>query len=89
MRQIQGLADFLVELPKDDPEVTITNGVWTLKVDGASSKQGTGVTIHLISPHGEVIEQSSRLNFIASNNEAEDESLIFGLQLVKTAWSHT
>ena len=65
------MVDFLVELPREDPAMTEGEGTWTLKVDGASSKQGAGVRIHLTYPHGEVIEQSFKLDFVASNNEAE------------------
>ena len=39
----QVLADFLIELPREDQAVTKDDGTWTLKVDGASSKQGAGV----------------------------------------------
>lgn len=79
----QVLADFLVELPRDIPETKHGNGVWTLNVEDASSKQGSGVGIHMVSPHGEVIEQSFRLDFVASNNEAEYEALIARMQLAK------
>ena len=36
----QVLADFIIELPRESPTVTEVEGAWTLKVDGASSKQG-------------------------------------------------
>ncbi|XP_019089100.1 PREDICTED: uncharacterized protein LOC109127941 [Camelina sativa] len=54
---------------------------WTLYVDGASSKTGEGIGVRLTSPTGEVIEQSFRLAFSASNNEAEYESFLAGLRL--------
>ncbi|XP_013627220.1 PREDICTED: uncharacterized protein LOC106333302 [Brassica oleracea var. oleracea] len=53
-----------------------------LHVDGSSSKQGSGIGIRLTSPTGEVLEQSFRLEFHASNNEAEYEALVAGLRLV-------
>ena len=81
----QVLADFLVELPKKDPEVTTSDRTWSLKVDGASSKQGAGVEIHLTFPHGEIIELSFRLDFIVSNNEAEYKALVARLHLAKAA----
>ncbi|XP_048611618.1 uncharacterized protein Mb2253c-like [Brassica napus] len=52
-----------------------------LHVYGSSSKQGSGIGIRLTSPTGEVLEQSFRLEFYASNNEAEYEALIAGLRL--------
>ncbi|XP_056848940.1 uncharacterized protein LOC130499060 [Raphanus sativus] len=57
---------------------------WKLHVDGVSSKQGSGVGIKLESPTGEMIEQSFRLGFNASNNEAEYESLIAVLRLAQS-----
>lgn len=54
---------------------------WILHVDGFSSKQGSGIGIRLTSPTGEVLEQSFRLVFHASSNEAEYEALIAGLRL--------
>jgi len=75
------LADFLIELPLAAPEQTDQTQPWTLHVDGASSKHGSGVGIRLTSPAGEVLEQSFRLPFNASNNEAEYESLLAGLRL--------
>ncbi|CAA7052868.1 unnamed protein product [Microthlaspi erraticum] len=77
----QVLADFMIELAPEANNDTTLSKVWTLFVDGASSKQGAGVGIKLTSPTGEVIEQSFRLGFVASNNEAEYEALIAGLRL--------
>ena len=46
-------------------------------------KQGSGVGIRLTSPTGEVLEQSFRLNFEATNNIAEYEALFAGLNLAR------
>ncbi len=45
-------------------------------VDGSSNIKGSGVGIYLRSPDGKLIEQSFRLRFKASNNEAKYEALI-------------
>lgn len=58
-------------------------GAWTLFVDGSSSQNGAGIGIRLKSPEGGIFEQSFRLNFTASNNEAEYEALIAGLRLAR------
>ncbi|XP_024010916.1 uncharacterized protein LOC112086238 [Eutrema salsugineum] len=79
----QVLADFLVELPPELVEDKPVVQPWILHADGSSSHKGSGVGIRLKSPEGEVIEQSFRLGFPASNNEAEYEALIAGLQLAK------
>ncbi|KAG7593904.1 Ribonuclease H-like superfamily [Arabidopsis thaliana x Arabidopsis arenosa] len=77
----QVLADFLTELPLDDGIFVETDSTWKLHVDGSSSKQGSGIGIRLETPIKEIIEQSFRLMFPASNNEAEYEALLAGLRL--------
>ncbi|KAG7658044.1 Ribonuclease H domain [Arabidopsis suecica] len=77
----QVLADFLIELPLASTEPTDQIQPWVLQVDGASSKHGSGVGTRLTSPTGEVLEQSFRLAFNASNNKVEYESLLAGLRL--------
>ena len=77
----QLLAKFLAELQPSSTKVDSNNRVWKLNVDGSSSKQGSRVGISLVTPTGEVIEQSFRIGFPASNNESEDEALLAGLCL--------
>ncbi|KAF8102842.1 hypothetical protein N665_0192s0003 [Sinapis alba] len=80
----QVLANFIVEIPPDQAtDLDIPVKSWILYVDGASSNKGSGIGVHLQSPTGELIEQSFRLGFAASNNEAEYEALIAGLRLAK------
>ncbi|KAG7584809.1 Ribonuclease H domain [Arabidopsis thaliana x Arabidopsis arenosa] len=79
----QVLADFLTELPVLSTSEQPENQTWKLYVDGSSSKQGSGVGIKLESPTSEILEQSFRLLFNASNNEAEYEALIAGLRLAQ------
>ncbi|KAG7529513.1 Reverse transcriptase domain [Arabidopsis thaliana x Arabidopsis arenosa] len=79
----QVLADFLTELPVLGTPEQPENQTWKLYVDGSSSKQGSGVGIKLESPTSEILEQSFRLLFNASNNEAEYEALIAGLRLAQ------
>ncbi|KFK39732.1 hypothetical protein AALP_AA3G280900 [Arabis alpina] len=79
----QMLADFLIELPEDHSAKEVRPGIWELHVDGSSSKNGSGVGIRLASPTGEILEQSFRLGFRASNNEAEYEAIIAGMRLAQ------
>ena len=44
---------------------------WEVYVDGASNQKGSGVGLVLMSPEKVVIEKSLRLDFSATNNEAE------------------
>ena len=49
---------------------------WEVHVDGASNQKGLGVGLVLMSPEKVVIEKSLRLDFSATNNEAEYEALL-------------
>ena len=52
-------------------------------MDGSSSKQSSGVGIRLTSPTGEVLEQSFRLNFEATNNVVKYEALVVEFNLAR------
>ena len=65
----QVIADFFTELPMLDAIEQLENQIWKLHVDGSSSKQGSRIEIKLESPTSEVLKQSFRLLFTASNNE--------------------
>ena len=70
----QVLVDFLVEFPMGDMTNKEPNSTWLLHVDGSSSKQGSRIGVRLTSPTGEILEQSFRLDFDASNKEAKYEA---------------
>ncbi|XP_074301444.1 uncharacterized protein LOC141632832 [Silene latifolia] len=55
--------------------------IWTLYIDGASNARGAGVGLVLRSPKGDMIVQAIRCKFKATNNEAEYEALILGMQM--------
>ena len=57
---------------------------WTLNVDGASRQTRVGISLQLKSPAGEKIEQAIGLGFSASNNEAEYEAILVGIELATT-----
>ena len=81
----QVLADFVMEFtpihlaepaqPRDDLPI------WKLSVDGASNAQGSSAGLILTSPEGIDIEYALRFGFHASNNEAEYEAVVAGLNL--------
>jgi ribonuclease HI len=86
----QVLADFLIEGTmnegKEESEIMeVTdednNASWRLFTDGASSAEGLGAGLILISPYGDAITYAVRLNFPSTNNEAEYEALLAGLRL--------
>ena len=53
-------------------------------MDGASNAKGLGTRVVIVTPDGTVIKQSVRLNFNSSNNEAEYEAVLAGLNSAKT-----
>ncbi|KAL2240234.1 UNVERIFIED_CONTAM: Retrovirus-related Pol polyprotein from transposon [Sesamum indicum] len=73
----QVFADFLVEFAGDQPQ---KEERWLLHVDGSSTSKNGGAGIYLQGPDGAEIEIAVRLDFLATNNEAEYEALIQGLQ---------
>ena len=55
---------------------------WRVYVDGAANHRGSRVGLVLISPKRIIIEKSLRLDFLATNNEAEYEILLVGMTMV-------
>jgi ribonuclease HI len=75
----QVLADFLAELTNllEAEEERI----WIIYVDGSSTKKSGGAGIVIVTPEGEELNGSLRLEFRTTNNEAEYEAIIAGLGL--------
>ena len=55
---------------------------WKVYVDGVANQRGSGVGLVLISPEKTIIEKSLKLEFSATNNEAEYEALLQGMAMV-------
>ena len=56
---------------------------WEVYVDGVSNQKGLGIGLVLISPKKVIIEKSLRSDFLATNNEAEYETLLIGMAMVQ------
>ncbi|XP_075492587.1 uncharacterized protein LOC142530651 [Primulina tabacum] len=74
----QALSDFLSEMIQPNEEE-----VWRIFVDGASSLAGCGVGVVIISPPGEKIKLALRINSRVTNNEAEYEAVLVGIQAAR------
>jgi hypothetical protein len=75
----QVLTDFLAELtnlPEAEEE-----WIWIIYVDGSSTKKSGGAGIVIVTPEGEELNGSLKLEFRTTNNEAEYEAVIAGLGL--------
>ena len=53
----------------------------TLYVDGAANNEGAGAGVVLVSPGGHKLNYAIHFSFKATNNDAEYEALINGLQV--------
>ncbi|XP_060177808.1 uncharacterized protein LOC132607742 [Lycium barbarum] len=72
------------EVDKEMPFASGTStGVWTLYTDGPSNVTGFGLGIVVKPPSGDTIRQSIRSADL-TNNEAEYEAMIAGLELAKS-----
>ncbi|XP_024038334.1 uncharacterized protein LOC112097367 [Citrus clementina] len=87
----QAMADFIAEFTEpevclDQQDAVIGNDetqVWQVSVDGSSGERGSRAGIVLEGPEGEEISYAVKLEFAATNNQAEYEALIAGLELAK------
>ncbi|XP_060190497.1 uncharacterized protein LOC132619680 [Lycium barbarum] len=89
----QALADFLAdhpipddweltdELPDEDAMVVEIQSPWKLYFDGAAQRDGAGVGVVFVTPQGEVLPYSFTLTQHCSNNFAEYQALILGLEM--------
>ena len=81
----QVLADFVMEFTPtelaEDTRATLDLPIWKLFVDRVANAQGSGAGLILTSPEGIDIKYALRFGFRASNNEAEYEAIIAGLNL--------
>ena len=81
----QVLADFVMEFistePAENAQMPTDLPIWKLSVDGATNAQGSGAGLILTFSEGIDIVYALIFKFQASNNEAEYEAVIAGLNL--------
>ncbi|HEX4849369.1 MAG TPA: ribonuclease HI family protein, partial [Puia sp.] len=56
-------------------------GLWTMFFDGACAKEGSGAGVIFLSPTGKLLKFSFLLRFDCTNNIAEYEALLLGLNI--------
>ncbi|XP_075499387.1 uncharacterized protein LOC142537778 [Primulina tabacum] len=74
----QALTDFLIEMIQP-----VEEEVWRVFVDGASNLSGCSVGVVLVSPSREKIKLALRIDSRVTNNEAEYETVLAGLQAAR------
>ena len=75
------LAELTFPVSQDAAVIDTKLKRWILYVDGSSNSDGSGAGLLLKDPHGEMCSYALQFDFAVSNNEAEYEALIVGLQL--------
>ena len=76
------LSNFMAPIKKNIKYEKIDE-VWKMYFDGAYSKFGKGAGIVIISPSNKVYNFAFKLEFEASNNVAEYEALLLGIETIK------
>jgi ribonuclease HI len=90
LKSIKGqvVADFIVEhsIHQNDDESCnfVSIHPYKLFFDGSAYTGGQGVGIVLISSRGAIFEQSVRLEYFCTNNQAEYEVILLGLQILNS-----
>jgi hypothetical protein len=66
-----------------DPEDRMEDGVWNMNFDDAVNREGAAAGIWVSPPKTSMNLCSYKLTFECTNNVAEYEALIYGLQVLK------
>ena len=82
----QALADFIAEftLGHGDLDKREDDKTWVVHVDGSSILHVGGIGVVLKSPEANTLKRKVRLHYPTTNNEAEYEALLKGLELAKS-----
>lgn len=86
------MIDFLADQPCLDVASELDTGLnafeialkpWSLLFDGSRTQEVSGCGIILISPEGLRIELSFQFDFQCTNNQAEYEAIVIGLEILR------
>jgi ribonuclease HI len=82
----QVVADFIIRHSIDQNNDESCNSMsihpWKLFFDGSACREGQSVGVVLISPRGAIFETSTHLEFFCTNNQAEYEAILLGLEIL-------
>ena len=81
----QVIADFIAEFTHDKDKGAEESPQWSVHTNGSSNRQARGAGVVLLSPEGDMVECIVHLDSPTTNNEAEYEALVAGLDLAKAA----
>ena len=79
------MADFIAEFSPNQSELDEVDEVrkWVINVDGSSMLYAGGIGVILESPEGDKLKYSAHLQYQTTNNKAEYEAFLKGLELAK------
>ena len=81
----QIVADFIAEYTQQEDKGAEGQKLWSIHTDGSSNQHSGGAGVVMLTPERDKIECMIRLDFPTTNNEAEYEALVAGLDLAKAA----
>ena len=79
------MADFIAEYTQLEGKGVEGLGQWSIHTNGSSNRHAGGAGVVIRTPEGDKIECMIQLDFLTTNNKAEYEALVAGLDLVKAA----
>ena len=79
------MADFIAEYTQSEDKGAEGHRLWSIHTDGSSNQRLGGASAVIQTPEGDKIECMIRLDFLTTNNEAEYETLVAGLDLARAA----
>ena len=82
----QALTYFIVEFTSsyEDLSEVENRNKWIIHVDGSSTQHARGIGVILLSPEGDKLKHKICLQYQTTNNKAEYEALLKGLELAKS-----
>ena len=81
----QVVADFIAEFTLGEGQVEEEKEQWNIYTEGSLNRRAGGACVVIQTPQGDKIQCMIRLDFPTTNNEAEYEALVAGLDLAKAA----
>ena len=81
----QAVVEFITEYTQLEGKGAEVLGQWSIHTDGSSNRHVGGAGVVIQTPEGDKIKCMIRLDFPTTNNEAEYEALVAGLDLAKAA----
>ena len=77
------MVDFIAEYTQSEDKGVEGQRLWSIHTDGSANQRSGGAGVVMQTPERDKIECMIRLDFPTTNNEAEYEALIVGLDLAK------